>query len=129
MSYHLRFNRTNNMVEYEALILCMKATILLKVKKIKIFSDSQLIIKQVSHIYNTKDPKLQPHKEMVKGILMYFSYYQIDNIPWDNNRYVDVMTSVSSLSPINIEDEQTIITIKNIGRPSHECDIQIFHWR
>lgn len=63
---------------------------------------------------------------MVEVILMYFSYYLIDNIPRDNNRYTNAMVSVSSLTPINIEDEKIIPTIKNIGRPYHKCDIQSF---
>jgi len=38
MSYRLSFDCTNNMEEYEALILGLKAKILMKVKRIKIFS-------------------------------------------------------------------------------------------
>jgi len=119
LSYHLSFDCTNNMEKYEALILHLKDAILLKVKKIKIFGDSQLIIKQVSNIYNAKDQKIQPYKEMVKNLLMYFSEYYIENIQRDNNRYVDAMASAASLAPINIEHEQTILNIKNIDKPSH----------
>lgn len=36
------------------------------------------------------------------------------------------MAIVSSIDPINIEDEQTILTIKIIGKPSHDCDVQNF---
>lgn len=119
ISYHLSFDCTNNMADYEAIILGMKVVILLKVKKIKIFGDSQLIVKKLSNIYNIKDPKLQPYKEMVENILIYFNEYEIDNIPRDSNKYVDAMASVIFLAPINI-DEKIILTIKNIGKPSHE---------
>lgn len=47
---------------------------------------------------------------------MYFDDYQIENICRDNNRYVNVVTSLAS---INIEDEETILTITNLSRPSH----------
>jgi len=70
MYYHLSFDCTNNMVEYEALVLGLKVAILLKVKRIKIFGDSELIMKQVSNIYNIKDAKLQPYKEMVTSLLI-----------------------------------------------------------
>jgi len=36
------------------------------------------------------------------------------------------MASVASLDPINIEDEETIITIKNIGNPSYEHVVEEF---
>lgn len=45
ISYHLLFYYFNDMANYEALILCFKAAILLKVKRIKIFGDSQLVMK------------------------------------------------------------------------------------
>jgi len=43
-NYHLSFDCTNNMAKYKALILGLQdIAILLKVKRIKIFGDSQLI--------------------------------------------------------------------------------------
>ena len=100
------------MVEYEALILGLKVAILMKVKSIKIFSDSQLIVKQVSNTYKTKDPKLQPYKEMMKSLLIYFNEYEIDNIQRDNNKYVDIMVNIASLTPINIEDEMEVHVVQ-----------------
>lgn len=44
MSYKLSFKCTNNMVEYEALILGLKATIEIGVTQLHIFGDSQLIV-------------------------------------------------------------------------------------
>jgi len=73
-----------------------------------------------------KNAKLQPYKEIVKSLLLYFDEYKIDSIPRDNNRYADVMTSVISLTSINIKDEETILIIKNIGKPSHEHVVEDF---
>lgn len=57
---------------------------------------------------------------------MYFSGYEIESIPQDKNRYVDAMASVTSLAPINIEYEETILIIKNISRPSYEYVVEDF---
>lgn len=114
------------MAKYEVLILGIKETILLKMHRKKIFSDSQLVLKQISDIYNTKDVKLQPYKEMVTNLFMYFDEYEIESIPRDNNRYVYTMTSVSSLDHINIEYEEIILTIKNLSRPSHSYVVTNF---
>lgn len=78
-----------------------------------------MVVKQVSDIYNTKYVKLQTYKEMVIDLLMYFDDYQNKNIPRDNNRYTNTMDNIASFSPINIEDEETIIEIKNWSIPSH----------
>lgn len=45
ISYRLNFDCIKNMVKYEYLILGLKATILMKVHHIKIFDDSQLVVK------------------------------------------------------------------------------------
>lgn len=60
---------------------------------------------------------------MVISLLIYFSEYEIKSIPRDNNRYVDAIASVSSLTHINIQDEETILIIINIGSSSHEVFI------
>lgn len=51
LSYKLNFKCTNNMVEYEALILGLKALKDLQVQRIEIQGDSELIIKQVQGSY------------------------------------------------------------------------------
>lgn len=48
---------------------------------------------------------------MMENLLIYFSEYEIDNIPRDD-RYTDVMASVTSFAPIKMQDEETILTIK-----------------
>lgn len=55
---------------------------------------------------------MQPYKEMMTSTLIYFDEYEIDNIPRDRNMYDDAMASSASLSPINKEDEETILIIK-----------------
>jgi len=78
------------------------------------------------NIYNTKDPNLQPYKEMVENLFIYFNDYEIDNILRDNNRYVDAMASTNSIAPTPIEDEETIITIKKIDKPYHDFIFEYF---
>lgn len=48
----------------------------------------------------------------------HFDKYIIENIPRKNNKYADAMASVASVMPIYIEDEETILKIKNLGQPS-----------
>lgn len=52
--------------------------------------------------------------------------YTIDIIPRTNNRYVDAMESVASLVPIELEDEETILSIHKLSSPyytKHICSI------
>lgn len=50
-SYKFYFNCTNNIAEYEALILGIKVLKDLKAKKVNIYGDSELILRQVIRTY------------------------------------------------------------------------------
>lgn len=54
LSYKLYFDYTNNVVEYEALVLGLKMLKVLKTKKVYIYGDYKLIINKVKGIYQTK---------------------------------------------------------------------------
>jgi ribonuclease HI len=51
MSYKLEFDTNNNISEYEALLLGLKATKDMGIDKISIFGDSELIIHEIKNVY------------------------------------------------------------------------------
>ena len=55
-SYKLTFECTNNVAEYEALLLGLNALKDLKEKRIDVFGDSELVVNQVNDSYQTKNP-------------------------------------------------------------------------
>jgi len=118
MSYKLSFECTNNMAKYEALILGLKATIEIDVTHLHIYEDSQLIVNQINEIYNTKDEKLIPYKDLVAKLVACFEEYQLENIPRNNSRLANAMASAASLIPIEVERRETTFAIKNLGTPS-----------
>ena len=54
MSYKLEFDTTNNINEYEALLLGLKVAKDMGIDKLFVFGDSELIIHQIKNIYQTK---------------------------------------------------------------------------
>lgn len=65
MSYKLEFDTTNNISEYEALLLGSKATKDMGIDKFSIFGDSKLIIHQIKNIYQTKQERLKQYRNEV----------------------------------------------------------------
>ena len=72
-SYKLLFPCTNNMVEYEALMLGLKWVVQWKIIELDVFGDSQLIINKINDEYQTKDDKLFSYKRMVDDFKKYFT--------------------------------------------------------
>lgn len=75
---------TNNIVECESLLLGIKATITIKMKKIRIIKDLQLVVNRAKEGNNTKDKMLIPYKEMVSNLLQHSDEYEIENIASNN---------------------------------------------
>ncbi|XP_074341926.1 uncharacterized protein LOC141679323 [Apium graveolens] len=59
------FKATNNQAEYEALLSGLRLAKSLGLKKLVIYSDSQIVVKQTHGEYITKDPKLAQYQAMV----------------------------------------------------------------
>lgn len=69
MDYKLNFDYTNNMVWYMYLVLDFKASIDLSIKNLQVYGDSKLLINQINEVYNRKDEKLQPYKDLVTNMV------------------------------------------------------------
>ena len=65
----LCFNCTNNMAEYEACILGIRAAIDLRIKFLSVFGDSALVISQIKGEWDTKHPNHIPYKQYVLTLL------------------------------------------------------------
>jgi ribonuclease HI len=61
-SYKITFDCTNNMPEYEALILGLKTLKELGARRIVVHGDYELVINQVKGIYQSKNPRLRAYR-------------------------------------------------------------------
>jgi len=68
-AFILNFKCTNNLEEYEALILGLQIFRKLGAKRVSIMGDSKLIIKQIKGEYSVNNPKLSQYKEIVLDLI------------------------------------------------------------
>jgi ribonuclease HI len=72
-SYKLNFQCTNNVAEYEALMLGLKLLNKVGAKQIMVRGDSELIIKQIKGEYAAKHPRLRDYRNVVLDVLQCFT--------------------------------------------------------
>ena len=96
-AYKILFPFTNNIVEHEPLINGMKVVAEWRVDQLNVFGDSHLIINQVNNVYQKEDEKLLPYKCMVDDMKKYYAHINSKQVPWDNNKAIDVMATLASL--------------------------------
>ncbi len=81
--------QTNNEAEYWALLIGLREAQRWGRGSISIFTDSELIARQVKGIYRVKEPGLKGlHKEVLEN-LKAFSSFEIESIPREENREAD----------------------------------------
>ena len=69
LSYKLDFKCTNNVAEYEALILGLKALKDLQAQRVDIQGDSKLVIRQVQGSYQAKHPRMKSYGNLVLDLM------------------------------------------------------------
>jgi hypothetical protein len=68
-SYRLQWDidYTNNVCEYEALILGLEATKKLNINNLEVYCDAELIVKQINRQYLAKHPRLRTYIKLCLG--------------------------------------------------------------
>ena len=90
LSYKLTFECTNNVAEYEALLLGLHALKELGAQKIKILGDSESVINQINESYQTRHPRMRAYRNEVWDMLgNFFMEHTIQVIPRHENLVAD----------------------------------------
>ena len=88
--YKLEFQTTNNIAEYEALILGLRVAKDLGIQQLSVFGDYKLIVHQVKDVYQVKLYLLKVYRNEVWDLIdNYFVSFNITYIPRDHNQTVD----------------------------------------
>ncbi|MBN1382176.1 MAG: ribonuclease HI family protein [Deltaproteobacteria bacterium] len=80
---------TNNIAEYMALIYGLDETIKSGCRKLEIFLDSELLVKQINKDYRVKNPNLIELMKEVRKRLENFDDYKVSHIPRIQNKTAD----------------------------------------
>jgi ribonuclease HI len=96
ISCHLEFECTNNTAEYKALVQGLKKAIDLKVKYLKVFGDSEIIVRQVRNTIHFLSPHLKAYQQEVWNLLYSFDAFNITSIPHNQNIDADILANTTS---------------------------------
>ena len=80
---------TNNQAEYKALIKALELLRDLGASRAKIFSDSQLLVKQLRGEYKVRNPELKKLFNEVKKRKKFFESIEYKHIPREKNYHAD----------------------------------------
>ena len=84
---------TNNRAEYIAAIEALKRALAHGVRRVRIFSDSLLLVNQLTGKYRVKNPTLRQLFAKAMSLLSRFEEYEIIHVPREMNKEADFLAN------------------------------------
>lgn len=86
---------TNNVAEYEALILGLEEARRRGVDRILVRMDSMLVVRQMQGLWKIKHPGLRPRALRAGALLAEFTSRRIEHVPRDENAHADRLANAA----------------------------------
>jgi ribonuclease HI len=86
---------SNNVAEYQALIHALRWALARGATRLKVFSDSELVVKQISGAYRVKHPDMVPLHREAQGLLRRFPAATVSHVRREQNREADRLANQS----------------------------------
>ena len=96
LSCRLEFECTNNTIEYEALVQGLKKVVELNVKKIKVFDDSEIVVRKFRDTIYCLYPHLKGYQDEVWNLIAHLNTFNINAIPILQNVAADLLATYAS---------------------------------
>uniref|UniRef100_A0A2N9J4R0 Uncharacterized protein n=1 Tax=Fagus sylvatica TaxID=28930 RepID=A0A2N9J4R0_FAGSY len=124
-STRLQYPTTNNEAEYEALLTGLRIAKELGANRLKIRSDSQLIVGQVNGEYEAREDRMTKYLKLVREAIKWFDEVKLVQIPREQNTEADALAKLASSdeatdqyieiqhSPSHLEEELSPINVSN----------------
>jgi len=94
---------TNNVAEYTALIRTVERCRELGAKRVRLFLDSELVVKQVKGVYKVKNPGLKPLHAQAQRALAGLTF-DISYVPRDKNKEADALANQAMDGALGLDE-------------------------
>ncbi len=82
-------NATNNVAEYEALLLALNEARDMGCKELEVFADSELVVRQIRGEYKVKNEGLKPLYLKAVSLIKFFKTFSITHVVREKNKEAD----------------------------------------
>jgi len=84
---------TNNVAEYEALLHGLRYALDRGAREVRVFSDSELLVRQLAGRYRVKNAGLLPLFREAQSLLARFESARVSHVPREQNREADALAN------------------------------------
>jgi len=80
---------TNNVAEYMALVFALQESLFNNVRNVRIYSDSELLVRQINGIYKVKNAQLFLIYQLAENLIKHFTSFHFEHIDREKNGEAD----------------------------------------
>ena len=95
---------TNNIAEYRGLLEALRQAQRLKARKVDVYSDSELLVRQMNGQYRVKNAFLKPLFEQARRLAGEFQRFSIVHVYRQSNALADKLANQAMNVQANVED-------------------------
>jgi len=103
---------TNNVAEYTSLVKALEAAKQIGAEQLTVFSDSELLVKQINGQYKVKSELIRPFFRQAVSLLGEFKNWRVQHIPREKNEEADKLVNQALNLGSDIENEPEL-TVQN----------------
>lgn len=81
--------QTNNYAEYAALIAALEYAEKHDLRNLRVLSDSELLVRQLTGRYKVRSPELRPLYERVQNLVRRLDWFDVEHVRRERNREAD----------------------------------------
>lgn len=126
-SFRLEFEATNNVAEYEALLLGLEIARELRIKLLTVKGDSDLVIKQVKGIFSCKSDRLRKYRNVLRDTIELFDTFGLHIVPREEKCQPDEIAVAISTFQISDNLLKDRAGMEVIFKPSVPDNVE--HWQ
>ncbi|XP_060200582.1 uncharacterized protein LOC132628835 [Lycium barbarum] len=117
---------SNNVAEYQALILGLEMAVNMKQLQLQNLGDSKLVINQVLGSYEVKKLELLPYRNYPQKLIGWLGEVTIQHVPRKENKKADALAALAS-ALVSPNQMQVVVCQRWVVLPPNECKEEVEH--
>ena len=94
------FPVSNNQAEYKALLAGLRLANDVRVSRLSVNNDSQIVTSQINGTYQAKDTLLQKYLTKARELIEGFDDLEVQHVPREENVKADILSKLASSKPV-----------------------------
>jgi ribonuclease HI len=101
----------NNYAEYAALLVALEYAVAFRCRRLQVFSDSEVVVKQIKGEYSCQSPALQHIYQRCKDLIGFLDEFAIAHIRREFNSEANRLVSAAMQRAGNADDEEFLVLL------------------